>query len=115
MRGRRGLTLLEVLVALAVLAVGVTALQRLLARSLATVAADGEVSRALVVGRALLADAALAVPAPGHTTGMRGGQPFEREVLRTPHPALREVRVRVAAGAGGRTIELVEVLRVPPP
>ncbi len=46
MRGSRGFTLLEVVVAVAVLAVGVTALERLLARSVATLGADADRSRA---------------------------------------------------------------------
>ena len=55
MTGRRGLTLLEVMVALVILAVGVTALQRLLVRSVATVTADGQTTRAMLLAQALLA------------------------------------------------------------
>jgi len=114
-RRQRGLTLLEVLVALVVLAVGITALQRLLARSLSTIAADQELGRAMVLARALLAEAELRPPEPGRATGERpGGLRFERDVMPTPHPALREVRVRVSWGADGRACELVEVVRVPP-
>lgn len=112
-RGQRGFTLLEVMIAIAVLATGVVALQRLVARSAATVAADGETTRALLVARALLAEAALAPPEPGLVRGERAGLRFAREVRPTPHPALREVRVRVAGGPGG-ACELVEVIRVPP-
>lgn len=114
MTRRRGMTLLEVLVAVAVLAVGVTALQRLLVRGVATVAVDREASRAMMLARAVLADAELRPPEPGHTEGARpGGLRFERDVRRTAHPALREVRVRVSAG-GGAACELVELVRVPP-
>jgi len=113
MRRTRGLTLLEVVIALAVLAIGVTALQRLTARSLGTLAADAEESRALAVARSLLAEAALAPPEPGREAGERAGLRFEREVLRSVHPALREVHVLVHAADGG-TSELVEVVRVPP-
>jgi type II secretion system protein I len=112
MRRQRGLTLLEVLVALVVLAVGVTAMQRLLARSVHGIDVDARVSRAMVTARALLAEAAIDPPEPGSIAGERAGLRFEREVRRTAHPALREVRVRVSAG-GDATCELVEVIRVP--
>ena len=112
---RRGFTLLEVLVALVILAVGVSALQRLLVRSLATVTADGETTRAMLLAQALLAEAEVQPPEPGRSEGVRpGGLHFEREVRRTLHPALREVRVRVYPEAGGTACELVEMIRVPP-
>jgi prepilin-type N-terminal cleavage/methylation domain-containing protein len=116
MAGRRGVSLLEVLVALVVLAVGVGALQRLLAQSVATIDADARLGRAALVARTLLAEAALAPPEPGHEAGTHAasGLAFEREVTRTPHPGLREVRVRVAAAADGRACELVELIRVAP-
>jgi general secretion pathway protein I len=114
MRAVRGFTLLEVLVAVAILAVGVTALQRLFARSIVTIAADVDRSRAMLLARALLAEAELAPPEPGHDAGARpGGLAFERDVVRTPHPGLREVRVRVRDPSGG-SCELIEVMRVPP-
>jgi len=110
----RGLTLLETLVAVAILAVGVTALQRLVVRSVATVAADGDASRAMVLARALLAEAELRPPEPGHGEGTGpGGLRFERDVARTAHPALREVAIRVTT-SGGASAELVELVRVPP-
>ena len=113
MNRRRGFTLLEVMVALAVLAVGVTALQRLVMRSVATVAADGAASRAMLAAQALLAEAALHPPEPGHTEGTRpDGLRFRREVARTAHPALREVRVRVWSDGAGTMCELVELVRV---
>ncbi|HUE30186.1 MAG TPA: prepilin-type N-terminal cleavage/methylation domain-containing protein [Verrucomicrobiae bacterium] len=114
MTGRRGLTLLEVMVALVILAVGVTALQRLLVRSVATVTADGQTTRAMLLARALLAEAEVQAPEPGHSEGMRpGGLHFERDVRRTLHPSLRQVRVRVYPEAGGTACELVEMIRVP--
>jgi len=109
----RGMTLLEVLVAVVVLAVGVTAVQRLVGRGVATVATDTDTTRAMLLARALLADAELRPPEPGHAEGTRpGGFRFERDVRRTAHPALREVRIRVSA-ARGAACELVEVVRVP--
>lgn len=115
MKRRRGITLLEVLVALAILALGVTALQRLLVRSVATVTADGRATRAMLLARALLAEAEAKPPEPGQSEGVRaGGLRFERDVRRTLHPSLREVRVRVYPEAGGAACELVEMVRVPP-
>ena len=109
---QRGLTLLEVLVAIVVLAVGVTAMQRLLARSIRGIDTDGHASRAMVAARALLAEATLDPPEPGVVGGEREGLHYQRDVRRTAHPALREIRVRVSAGDGA-TCELVEVIRVP--
>ena len=51
MHTRRGMTLLEVLVAVAVLATGVVAVERLLARSVGAVATDAELTRAMLLGR----------------------------------------------------------------
>ena len=114
MRRRRGLTLLEVVVAIAVLSIGMVALQRLLGRSVATIADDVRLTRAMLAARALLAEAALAPPEPGFDEGERGGLRFTREVRPTPHPALREVRVRVGEGPRDpAACELVEVIRVP--
>ena len=104
---RRGFTLVEVLVALTILGTGVVAVQQLLGRSVATLAADAELTRSMLLAQTLLSEAALDPPEPGHTTGTRKGLRFERDVQRTAHPALREVRVRVGA------CELVEVIRVP--
>src|SRR5262245_31665953 len=110
-----GFGLLEVLVALVVVAVGVTALQRLVSRSVATLGEDARLTRAMLAAQGLLADAALAPPEPGRTDGSTPeGLRFERDVARAPHPALREVRVRVWPDAGAAPCELWEVIRVPP-
>ncbi len=112
---RRGFTLLEVLAAVTILAVGLTALTRLVAHSVATVSADTQLTRAMLVARTLVAEAELAPPEPGHTEGARsGGLRFERDISRTPHADLREVRVRVYPEAGGSGCEIVELVRVPP-
>jgi type II secretion system protein I len=114
------MTLLEVLVALVVLATGVAALQRLLAESVGAVATDATLTRAMLLARAVLAEAEVAPPPLGHVEGDlagRGAPDFRvaREVTATPHPALRQVTVRVwAAQRPGDAAELVEVLRVPP-
>jgi general secretion pathway protein I len=116
MRGTRGLTLLEVVVAVAVLAVGVVALERLVGRSVATLADDARLTHAMLAARSLLAETALAVPEPGLDEGTRDGLRYAREVRPTPHPALREVRVRVGDGPRDRgACELVEVIRVRAP
>ena len=114
-RRRRGVGLLEVLVALVVLAVGLTALQRLVARSVGSIDGAGRTTQAMVAAQALLADAALAPPEPGRLDGIApGGLRWERIVRRTPHPALREVTVRVHPSDGGAPCALVEVIHVPP-
>jgi type II secretion system protein I len=110
--GARGIGLLEVLVALVVLAVGVVALERLLARSIAGLGDDVELTRAMMTARTLLAEAELRPPEPGSISGMRAGLAFERDVERTAAPALREVRIRVYPPRGP-ACELVELLRVP--
>jgi prepilin-type N-terminal cleavage/methylation domain-containing protein len=112
---RRGLTLLEVLVAVAVLAVGVTAVQRLLVRSARSVAADADANRAMALARAVLAEAETHPPEPGHAEDVRpGGLRFARDVRPTVHPGLREIRVRVWSNAPGTACELLELVRVPP-
>ena len=90
-----------------------TAVERLTARSIAAIDADARASRAMLLARTLLAEARLAPPEPGHTAGERaGGLHYERDVARTLHPALREVRVRVS-WRDGSACELVEPVRVP--
>ncbi len=110
----RGLTLLEVVVALAVLAVGITSLQRLVAGSVLAVGSDAALTRAMLAAESVLAEAAVHVPEPGHVEGDRPGPPplhWTRDVTQTPHARLREVRVRVSSGR--EACELVEVMRVP--
>src|SRR5262249_60126842 len=104
----RGLGLLGVLVALVVLAVGVVAVERLLATSIAGLGDDAEVTRAMMTARALLAEAELRPPEPGSVSGARAGLAFERDVERTAAAALREVRVRVYR-ARGPACELLEM------
>src|SRR5262245_4385998 len=112
---RAGFGLLETLVAMVVLAVGITALQRLVTRSVATLGEDLRLTRAMLAAQALLVDAAVAPPEPGHSSGSTPeGLRFEREVARGPHPALREIRVRVWPDPGAAPCELWELIRVPP-
>jgi prepilin-type N-terminal cleavage/methylation domain-containing protein len=115
-RATRGFGLLEVMVAVVVLAVGVAAVQRVVAASVAAVTDDGRTTRALLVARTVLAEAGLAAPPLGVDGGARDGLAWTRRVLPTPHAALREVRVRVTETAGGPAlVELVELIRVATP
>ncbi len=110
-----GFGLVEALLALVVVAVGVTALQRLVTRSVATLGEDLRLTRAMLAAQALLADATLAPPEPGESGGATlEGLRFERVVRRAPHPALLEVRVRVWPDDGAAPCELWEVIGVPP-
>ena len=108
------MTLLEVVVALAVLAIGVTALQRLVAVSVRGIATDVRLTEATLLARTLLAEAEVRTPEPGHVEGERpGALHYTRDTTPTAHPGLREVRVRVSWEAG-QACELVEMVRVPP-
>jgi len=108
-----GFTLVEAVVALAVVATGAIAAEQLLARSARTVAIERAATRAQLAAQSLLAEARVG-PLPLGTVGgtTADGVAFEREVRATDHPALREVRVRTQAAAGAGC-ELVEVLRAP--
>ena len=109
------MTLLEVLVALAVLAIGVTALQGLVAASVRGIATDVRLTEAALLARTLLAEAEVRTPEPGHVEGERpGALHYARDTTPTAHPGLCEVRVRVSWEAG-QACELVEMVRVPPP
>lgn len=110
---RRAFTLVEVAVAVAVLAIAGTALQRLVASSVRTVTSDVRRTRALEAARALLAETALH-PVPGTDRGTRGEDlRFVREVRPTAHPRLVEVDIRVEDAGGQDGAELVELVYVP--
>ncbi len=111
---RRGFTLIEVVVAVAVLAMAGVALERLAAQSLGTIARDAARTRTLMAARARLADAALRPPAPGTETWTEpDGIRTTRVVSRTAHPRLREVRVRAERADGREPSELVELVYAP--
>src|SRR5438093_13705919 len=100
MRRPRGMTLLEVLVALAVLAIGVTALQGLLTASVRGIATDVRLTEALLLARSLLAEAEVRPPEPGHVEGERpGALPYFRYTAPTPHLVHAELPVRVSCWA----------------
>lgn len=111
---RRGFTLIEVVVAVAVLATAGVALERLAVQSLGTIERDAARAGTLMAARARLADAALRPPAPGTETWTEpDGIRTTRVVTRTAHPRLREVRVRAERADGREPSELVELVYVP--
>lgn len=113
---RRGFTLLEVAVAVAVLATAGVALERLVVQSVRTVDADAMRARTLLAARARLAEAALTPPPAGVATWTEpDGVRTTRTVSATAHPALREVRVRADDGAGRAVSEVVELVYAPAP
>ena len=114
MKRRAGFTLLEVLVAIALLASGLTALLRLASTSTNDLAVESQRTRALLAAQALLAEAELSPPALGNQDGVRSdGMRWESTVAPTPHPRLRQVQIRVFS-TPDRPVELLEVVRVPP-
>lgn len=113
-RGRRGFTLVEVAVALVVLAVAGAALQELVVRSLRTIDDGTGRARTLVAARARLAEASLLAPAPAvQRWTAPDGVTTTRSVRPTAHPALFEVRVRAELAGGREASELVELIYAP--
>lgn len=110
---RRGFTLVEVAVAVMVLATAGTALQRLVATSVRTMGDDAVRARTLVAARAALAEATLRPPPLGHTVRADGDVTITRDVESTAHPWLRSVRVVAEAAAGRDRSELVELVYAP--
>jgi general secretion pathway protein I len=108
-RGATGFTLLEVLVAIAVLGVALISLLSLHVRNLSLIERDARVSDATLLARALMTELEIGVfPDIGRDGGdFESRWPdrypelrWETEVVTTPIPDLREVRVRVfRAGA----------------
>jgi len=118
MAAERGFTLLEVLVALAVFSLAALALLRVQGASLSTVARLDEKLLAAIVVQNLAAEAAVVRPAPafGRSEGeeLNAGRRWrwQREVVRTPDPALQRIDLRVSGPDGSRLAEATLVRRV---
>ena len=106
-RAARGFTLLEVLVAVAVLGLALVSLLALHVRNIDLIARDQRVTEATMLARGLMAEVdAGPFPDLGVTDGdfeldYPGRYPdlrWEQEVVTAPVPDIREVRVRVFHG-----------------
>jgi len=102
-RGARGFTLLEVMVALAVIAFALVGLLGLQARNVKMIARGQNLTRATLLARELISQIQVEVETKGFqglgdSRGVFDGYPgyrWEREVLSTGLDELREVVVRV--------------------
>lgn len=111
-RRSRGLTLLEVLVAVGLIAGGGLATMRLVRMAVRTAAAEDVQTSALFAVMDELARVRLHPPAPGETTRrLADGLTLERRVRATLHPTLLEVRVRAIPPGATTGIEIVEIVR----
>ena len=111
---RRGFTLVEVAVAVAVLAIAGVALQRLVTSSVRTIASDAVRARTLAAARERLAEASLRPPPFGRAEWTEpDGVRTTRVVEPTAHPWLRAVRVRSEDARGHDPSELVELVYAP--
>ena len=104
MADRRGFTLLEVLVAVAVLATALVSLLSLHGKNIQTIAYDQQLSRATMLAQDVMTRTLVteAFPDPTRNSGAFQNDPqyrWELEVLRGPTPELademREIHVRV--------------------
>lgn len=110
----RGFTLLEALVALALVAAGAAAALRLVRTGVDAVGGDGAYTSAIFLAMDELARARLDPPSPGdRETAPAGGPRLERHVRRMADPSLLEVRVRVTPPGASAGVELVEIVRGP--
>ncbi len=122
-RGSRGFTLLEVLVALAIVAFAVVGLLGLQARNIKTIARGQSLTRATLLARELLSQIQYQVllnglndlgPAQGDFGRQYPGFRWEREVLSTGLDEMREVLVRVIWDERApRACEIVYFVRDP--
>ncbi|HUI25146.1 MAG TPA: prepilin-type N-terminal cleavage/methylation domain-containing protein [Candidatus Kryptonia bacterium] len=117
---RRGFTLLEVLVAVMIIALAFTGLLSLHSRDLALVTRDQDMTRATLLMRELVAQVELFPDYSqlGTASGNFDGSPgfsWQREVRSTALDELREVRFRVLWGDRGRnSAELLYYVHVQP-
>ena len=122
-RDRAGFTLLEVLVAVAVIATALVSLLGLHGRNIQIIAEDQRLARATLLAQDAMTQALVseAFPDPGESRGDFPNDPeyhWEVEILRGPTRELedvaREIRVRVFWDGGeDDAIKLVTLLRKP--
>lgn len=94
----RGFTLIEVLVALAIVAYALIGLLGLQNRNLGLIGRDQEMTRATLLARKFIAEMEVREKFPelGFSSGeLEEGFLWEREVNETPIPEVREVRLRI--------------------
>jgi len=120
---KRGFTLLEVLVAIAIIATALVSLLGLHGRNIQIVAEDQSLARATLLAQQAMTEALVAsvFPDPGTSRGDFADDPtfhWEVEILRGPTRDLeeltREIRVRVFWDGGDENgVRLVTLLRKP--
>lgn len=98
LRSRGGFTLIEVLVALAIVAYALIGLLGLQNRNLGIIARDQDMTKAILLSRKFIAEMEVREKFPelGFSSGeLEPGFVWEREVNETFLPDVREVRVRI--------------------
>ena len=114
-RADRGFTLIEVLVALAIVAYALIGLLGLQNRNLGIIGRDQEMTRATLLARKFIAEMEVREKFPelGFSSGeLEEGFLWEREVNETPLPEVREVRLRIIFDeARPNAVELLYYMR----
>jgi general secretion pathway protein I len=116
-RAARGFTLLEVMVALVIVAIAFVGLLGHHVHNLAIVGHDQDLTRAALLARGLITQMELVekFPDTGVSTGEFDGYPgfvWEREVTDTDLPSVRRVALRISsANQGPATFELLYFIR----